>query len=193
MAAADVEMTPEPVKLERQDAFYPPSDMTTRYLQYECNYNACKYKEPALTWGEMIKQDYSHFVWLMCNHVPLESNTFEALKEHLCLPDLKLAQSTKRQHDLPEAIEARTQRYLDLTCSHNGRMNGKKWREILKTDYDYFLWAVGNTMGRDTRTFNGFVECLTDKDKTMVLNTPKGKVKTKKHQKNVKNQIPAKK
>ena len=151
-------------------------ERTLRFLQYQCSYRHCKY--PLDTWGEIIIKDYPHFVELMCKHVPAESKTFEALCEKLGPLDLEKAKTTERVYT-SESDSDRRDRYLDMTCSHNGRMKGKKWSEILNTDYGYFIWSVGNTMGRDTRTFNVFVECLTESDKRMVMCTPKGKVKVK--------------
>lgn len=152
----------------------------TRYLQYECTYRACKYKDPLKTWGELVKTDYSHFCELMTNHVPLESTTFDVLKGELFPPDLKVAENTVRHQDTEKGQEEQLERYLDMKCEHRGRMHGKTWREILKKDYNYFMWSVGNTMGRDTRTFKTFIACLKTKDQTIVLSTEKGKVKTKK-------------
>lgn len=163
---------------ERQET---EEERHTRYLQYVCNYRACKYTaDSKKTWGELIKDDYSHFVDLMKNHVPLESNTFKALSTDLHPPDLKECQTSVRAHDTPEAKQAEKDRFLDMTCTHNGRMNGKKWGDVLKNDYNYFMWSVGNAMGRETKTFNVLVECLTPSDKANVLGTPKGHVKTPK-------------
>ena len=185
----DVDMIPAPPPLKRHCTNRPdqyasfendtpetPQERLTRYLQYECNYKACKYKDPTKTWGEIIKEDYPHFVDLMTNHVPLQSQTFAVLKAELHLPDQKEAEKAVRFVDTEEEKAARTKRYLELTCQHNGRMKNKKWKDILSTDYEYFMWAVGNTMGRETRTFNTFVECLKEQDKVTVLKTPKGKV-----------------
>jgi hypothetical protein len=157
-----------------------PGARRARYLQYECNYRACKYKEGGhvfpVTWGYLVQHDYAHFVELMTQHVPLESTTYAALKGELLPPDQKAAENTVRFIDTDEAKAAQKERYLDMRCTHNGRMKNKVWRDILNTDYSYFLWSVGNTMGRDTRTFKTFFECLADSDKETVLKTPKGKV-----------------
>lgn len=154
-----------------------PEERRLRYLQYDCNYRACKYKDPPKTWGEIIKLDYEHFVDLMCKHVPLDSKTFAVLENELQLPDQEIARKSTRLIDTEEEKRAQKERYLSLKCQHNGRMKNKTWGQIFLTDYNYFLWSVGNTMGRSTRTFNTFVECLKEEDKIYVLKTPKGKVK----------------
>ena len=145
-----------------------------RYLQYKCNYRHCKY--PNYTWGEIIRDDYDHFVDLMSHHVPAESKTFDVLKELLTKTDRENAKTTDRIKLIESPLERR-ERYLNMTCSHNGRMKGKTWRYILERDYNYFMWAVGNTMGRDTLTFATFVECLNEVDKRLIMCTPKGKMK----------------
>ena len=152
------------------------ADRTVRYLQYDCTYKHCKYKNPLWTWGRLVKEDYNHFVELMSKHVPLESKTFKALQGELLPPDLNIAKKTVRFIDEPVQKQAQKERYLKLLCTHNGRMRNKSWGEVLEKDYNYFLWAVGNTMGRDTRTFDTFLDCLKEEDRLMVLKTPKGKV-----------------
>lgn len=147
-----------------------------RFLQYECGYRHCKY--PNSTWGEIIVKDYPHFVDLMSHHTPVESKTFDVLKEKLSPSDLKTAMTSNRVRIVESPDELR-ERYLKMVCSHNGRMKGKTWGHILKADYEYFVWAVGNTMGRDTRSFQVFFKCLSPADQVVVENTPKGQVKVR--------------
>ena len=60
-------------------------DEKIRYLQFECSYHANTRK--GWTWGELVKKDYDHFVYLMANHVPLDSKTYTVLREELLPPD----------------------------------------------------------------------------------------------------------
>ena len=188
-----MEEIPGPLVLTRQSAMPMttlPEDVQTgeettqerltRYLQYECTYKHCKYQDPRKTWGDIIREDYPHFLELMSQHVPLNSKTFNVLKSELNLDDVQVAENTIRFIDLPENKEKQQEAYLQLKCTHRGRMHGKTWGEILKKDYNYFLWSVGNTMSRETRTFNTLVQCLTDADQHMVRLTPKGKVRANK-------------
>lgn len=145
-----------------------------RYLQYECSYRANVHK--GLTWGELANKDYDHFVYLMGNHVPADSATYKALRPELKESDRVSCDSKVRYHDTEEGKATQRERYLALLCNHKGRMAGKTWKEIYDSDYDYFLWSVGNTMGRDTRTFNVFLSCLNENDQKRVLGTPKGKL-----------------
>jgi hypothetical protein len=188
-----MEELPEPPVLTRQSAMpitTLPEDVQmgeettqerlTRYLQYDCTYKHCKYQDPLKTWGEIIREDYPHFLELMSQHVPLNSKTFDVLKSELNLDDVQVAENTIRFIDLPENKGKQQEAYLQLTCTHRGRMHGKTWGDILKKDYNYFLWSVGNTMSRETRTFNTLVKCLKDADQHMVRLTPKGKVRVSK-------------
>jgi len=154
-----------------------PQQRTARYLNYECTYKACKYADPGMTWGQLVRDDYEHFKQLMHEHVPLESKTFDALKSQLRNDDLETAKNNVRFIDTPDQTKERVSRYMEMTCQHNGRMKGKTWKKIFELDYPYFMWSVGNTMGRDTRTFKTFVTCLKDEDRELVMKTPKGSVK----------------
>lgn len=147
-----------------------------RFLQYECTYRHCAH--PGFTWGDIITKDYAHFVDLMSHHVPAASKTFDVLKEKLAAADVHKAEFAMRVH-IAESSDEVLERYLKMGCSHNGRMKGKTWGHILKTDYEYFVWAVGNTMGRDTRSFKVFFECLRPVEASVVQNTPKGQVKVR--------------
>jgi hypothetical protein len=160
-------------------------DNSIRYLQFECNYQACKYKDPhdIWTWGRIVKEDYPHFVELMSEHVPLASMTFQALKSHLTGRDLEEAEKKTRFIDTPEYENTRVDAFMQLTCQHKGRMNGKTWATIKKEDYNYFVWAVGNTMGRDTITFETLSKSLCEPEKAYVMATEKGQVKVAKRQK----------
>ena len=154
-------------------------EMVTRYLQYECRYRKMKYKDR--TWGWLVQNDYKHFVELMCFEVPAESNTFLALSTQLTPDDKVKAQHTTRTRDTPEGKTDTCNKYLEYKCTHKGRMNGKTWKEVRGTDYSYFTWAVGNTMARETKTFNIFRECLREPERKLVDSFPKGKVKVPKN------------
>ena len=186
MTDEDMSMLPPPPVLTRQDALdghmmvQPDPEMTTRYLQYECRYKNCKYQDPKLTWGELVKQDYNHFVDLMCYDVPRDSNTFLALAQELKSGDMEKAMSTTRHRDTTEGKEKTCDEYLSFKCMHKGRMNGKTWRDVRNKDYSYFVWAVGNTMSRDTKTFRVFRDCLKENEQKMVDSHDKGQVKVPK-------------
>ena len=183
--ANDNEMIPPPPKLVRQNAYNPYTDdvwtvdaaMVTRYLQYEIRYSALTPKNVGLTWGQLIDKDYAEFVDLMSYSVAVDSNTFMALKGHLKTPDdVEKAQAAIRHSDTDEGKKKTQEKFLALTCGHKGAMNGKTWGEIRKLDYSYFLWSVANSMGRDTKSFDVLVQCLTEKDRITVLTTPKGQL-----------------
>ena len=59
------------------------------------------------------------------------------------------------------------------------KMNGKTWREIYEKNYPYFFWSVGNTMGRDTKSFDVFRSLLVKQDQLTVDRIEKGKVDRK--------------
>ena len=183
--ANDNEMIPPPPKLVRQRAYNPYTDdvwtvdaaMVTRYLQYEIRYSALTPKNVGLTWGQLIDKDYAEFVELMTYSVAVDSNTFMALKGHLKTPgEVELAQAAIRHSDTDDGKKKTQEKFLALTCGHKGAMNGKTWGEIRKLDYSYFLWSVANSMGRETKSFDVLVQCLTEKDRITVLTTPKGQL-----------------
>jgi hypothetical protein len=156
-------------------------DLITRYLQYECSYRACKYRgSDVKTWGELIKCDRPHFVYLITSEVSVESNTFLALSTFLNPAELSLAQTFVRRRDTPEGKQERCNDFLRLKCTHKGRMGGKEWGVVRATDYSYFVWAVGNTMGRETKSFAVFCECLNPVELNLVLSCAKGQVKVPK-------------
>jgi len=156
------------------------ADMVTRYLQYECNYRACKYRDPVITWGELITKDYPQFLDLMMHHVPSQSNTFIALRSQLKPADVLAAAVSTRERDTDKGKQRECTEYLKYVCNHKGRMNGKTWGTIRATDYSYFVWSVGNTMNRDTKTFNVMKNCLTPAHQMYVQGTEKGKVQVRK-------------
>ena len=177
---------PLPPVLTRQRAEGPyhefaevNQEMVTRYLQYECQYRKMKHK--GQTWGWLVKNDYAHFVELMSFEVPLESNTFVALSTQLTPEDKAKAELATRTRDTPEGKAESCNKYLEYKCTHKGRMNGKTWKEVRETDYAYFTWAVGNTMSRETKTFNIFKECLRPAEQKLVESFPKGKVQVSKN------------
>lgn len=185
------EMIPPPPVLKRQKAYTPlpttlvdmvePDEaMVTRYLQYECNYRACKYRDPLFTWGEIHNQDYEEFKKLLAYHVPVTSNTFIALVTQLLPSDQFMARMAVRYRDTPTGQDEECNQYLNYKCTHQGRMNNKSWAEIRDTEYSYFVWAVGNTMGRETKTFNIMKKCLLPAHQKMVMQTEKGQVKVRK-------------
>ena len=156
-------------------------EMITRYLQYECRYRMSKYRnDDVKTWGELIKDDYAHFVFLMSTEVSVDSNTFLALSTFLNPMDKLVALSSVRRKDTPEGKASENADFLNLVCSHRGRMNKLTWGKIRTKDYSYFVWAVANTMNRDTKSFSVFFNCLHEKEQQLVLSGPKGHVKVPK-------------
>ena len=152
----------------------PDPEMVVRYLTYDCRYKRSKYQDPHWTWGELVKNDYNHFLELMCFEVPLDSNTFMALRTHLRPGDENVALNTIRTRDTSKGCQDSQEQYLNYTCTHKGRMNGKTWREVREKDYSYFIWAVGNTMGRDTKSFNVLKKCMKEEDQALIDKSPKG-------------------
>ena len=59
-------------------------------------------------------------------------------------------------------------------------MNDKKWKEILDRHPDYFAWAVGNTMGRETKTFKVLLAVLPQDIQVAIQATQKGQYSPKK-------------
>lgn len=171
------EMTERAPPPEYADREVTP-EMVTRYLQYECRYKKMKHKGE--TWGWLVQNDYKHFVELMCFEVPVGSNTFLALSTQLTPEDRAKAEVSIRARDTPEGKADTCNKYLEYTCTHKGRMNGKTWKEVRESDYSYFTWAVGNTMARETKTFKVFRECLREPERQLVDAYPKGKVKVNK-------------
>ena len=179
----DVELMPPPPPLMLKRQFTMSDDQgnwadqenTVRYLQYEVGYRACKYK--STTWGDLVQNDYLHFKDLMTHHVPLESKTFKYLVSQLKPEDAKEAMAATRVYDTEAGRQAIKDRFLDYVCNHKGRMQGKKWGEVLKNDYEYFKWSVANTMGRDTRTYEVLLSCLKEADQKEVESTKKGEYK----------------
>ena len=155
-------------------------DMIFRYLQYECGYRNCKYQAPKVTWGELVAQDYPHFIELMSNDVPTDSNTFITLITQVKDEDQVKVRTSTKVRDTPDGLLQTQEDFLNLTCTHRGRMNGKTWRFVRDSDYAYFTWAVGNTMTRDTKTFLTFRECLLEAEKKLVDAAEKGQVKVPK-------------
>lgn len=151
-------------------------EMVVRYLTYDCRYKRCKYQDPHWTWGELVKNDYDHFLELMSFEVPVDSNTFTALRTQLRAGDENVAMNTIRSRDTPKGCQDSQNQYLQYTCTHKGRMNGKTWKEIRALDYSYFIWAIGNTMGRETKTFNVLKTCIKEEHQKMIDSNPKGRV-----------------
>ena len=139
---------------------------TERYKQFICRYKACKYEEK--TWGWIIANDYAHFANLMMYNVPLGSPTWDALSGALTQDNYKAGQATTRQHDTDEYKKAQATQYLDYTCQHNGKHNGKTWATIKAGDYPYFRWSVANAMGRETQTYKVFHALLKPKDQANI-------------------------
>jgi len=158
-------------------------DDLMRTLQYDCNYafHVAKVggKENVKTWGEIVNEDYLHFVELMCFHVGKDTQTFQTLSSQLQPPDLERALESTRIRDTEEFKDMEIQRFLNYTCTHNSKYNGRTWGFILGKNYQYYLWSVANTMGRDTRTFKALVQKLKPADRASVLGTPKGKFEVK--------------
>lgn len=155
--------------------------MSTRYLQYDCRYKACKYRdENVKTWGELVREDYEHFSFLMHTEVGVESNTFLALSPFLQEPHKITALESVRRRDTLDGKQSINDDFLNLICSHKGRMNGLTWGAVRQKDYSYFVWAVGNSMNRDTKSFSVFYNCMNKKEQQLVDSTPKGQVKVPK-------------
>ena len=163
--------------------------MENRYLEFDCGFKACKYDN--VTWGQLLKLDYLHFVDLMSHHVPVDSKTFEALAGEMTPTESAAARAATRYVDTAKFVEDAQHEYMLLECTHKGRMNGRTWGYIFKNDYKYFMWAVGNTMGRQTRTFKVFSSMLMPEHVIYVQSTPKGQVKAS-HQ-NARASAPARK
>lgn len=154
-----------------------------RYKSFECDYKACKYKAPPITWGELHEKDYEHFLHLLSNYVGVDTNTFKVLSTLLKDEDKEGAVNTTRHRDTPDGMKEEEERYLQLTCGYKGKSNGKTWKSIKEDNYSFFLWAVGNAMGRDTKSFEVFKRCLKPGDRELVESTPKGEVRKTKRQK----------
>jgi hypothetical protein len=171
-----------PLPFQRSVADFPPlqrswgeeenddEERLLRYLQYDCNYRHSHY--PGKTWGEILILDYEHFKALLCIHVPREGKTYAALRKALKDEDKEFADTCIR---VQEQEQDKFTRFMGYTCGHQGRMNKKTWLQILAKDYDYFLWAVANTMGRESTTFNVLIQALKPEDQAMVLKLEKGK------------------
>ena len=151
-------------------------DIVDKYKAYTCDYKACKYKDEPMTWGQIIEEDYDHFLYLLSNHVGVETNTFKVLSTLLRDGDKKTAMETIRHRDTPTGQKEEEGRYLKLTCGYNGKSKGKTWQEIKDGDYSFFLWAVGNAMNREGKSFNVLKRCLKPEDQELVETTPKGEV-----------------
>jgi hypothetical protein len=148
------------------------------YLDFPCNYNACKYKQEHIkTWRELIQSDYEHFVELMQKHVPLKSRTFHALRGNLTEKEVWGAETSARVAVGEQSTEDDKKKFLAYVCNHKGKKNGLTWGTILQKHYNYFMWAVGNAMGRDTKGFRIYVGMLQPEHQAIVMNTPKGEVK----------------
>lgn len=167
----------------------PETNMTVteeqveQYKSYECDYKACKYKAPPITWGELLEKDYDHFLELLSTHVGRDTNTFKVLSTLLLDGHKNKAENATRYRDTPDGMKEEEERYLQLKCNYNGKSKGKTWKSIKENEYSFFVWAVGNAMGRDTKSFNVFKRCLKPEDQELVENTPKGEVRKRKKQK----------
>ena len=184
MTAAILSRVPvwPPIAENRQtDMMEVDEQMSTRYLQYDCKYKMCKYRDENIkTWGALLKDDYAHFAFLMSTEVGTDSNTFLALSPYLTDSDRRFAQTSVRRRDTPEGKQDINDDFLGLICSHRGRMNGLAWGSVRQKDYSYFVWAVGNTMNRDTKSFGVFYNCLDLFGQKLVDASPKGMVKVPK-------------
>lgn len=157
------------------------SEELARYLGYTCDYFACKYKDT--TWGDVFQKDPGHFADLLSYHVGASTKTFEVLSQ-LLSPEKRIeAKNAMRIVDTPQYQTEQEEYYLSLTCNYNGKSKGKTWREIRDNNYSFFVWAVGNAMGRDTKSFNVFKRCLKPEDRKMVEDTAKGEVRFSKRRK----------
>lgn len=155
-------------------------DIVDKYKAFTCDYKACKYKEEPMTWGEILDCDYDHFLYLLSNHVGVDTKTFKVLSTLLTDLDLQIATDHTRHRDTPDGQKEEEERYLKLKCGYNGKSKGKSWQEIKDDDYSFFMWAVGNAMNREGKSFNVFKRCLKPGDRELVENTPKGEVRSTK-------------
>lgn len=160
-----------------------PQNDLSRYMGYNCDYHACKYKDADITWGDLFKQDNEHFVDLLSHHVGASTKTFEVLSQLLTPDQREKATQAVRHADTPEYQKEQEEFYLGLTCNYNGKSKGKTWKEIKEKNYSFFVWAVGNAMGRDTKSFHVFKRCLEPQDQKMVEDTTKGEVRFSKRRK----------
>lgn len=127
-----------------------------RYLAYECNNSGLSehHQGKGLTWGDILVTDYTEFQRLLGLYVRSTSRTFAVLSTCLKSRDDYInCRDAIVYYDSPAGQADEVDRYLSYKCTHKGRMNGKTWKEILKIDPSYIAWAVGNTMGRETKTY----------------------------------------
>lgn len=155
----------------------------SRYLGYTCDYHACKYKDEGITWGDLFQKDPAHFTELLSYHVGASTKTFEVLSQMLTPSAAEEAKHTVRRVDTPEYKKEQEEFYLNLVCNYKGKSQGKTWKEIRDTNYSFFVWAVGNAMGRDTKSFSVFKRCLKPEDQKMIEETAKGEVRYSKRRK----------
>jgi hypothetical protein len=158
-------------------------EQVDQYLAYDCDYKACKYKDPPITWGELLEKDYKHFLYLLSESVGVDTMTFKVLSTLLDDDDKQAAATATRYRDTPAGKKEEEERYLQLKCGFKGKSNGKTWKSIKENNYSFFLWAVGNAMGRETKSFNVLKRCLKAADRELVEATPKGEVRPSKKQK----------
>lgn len=153
------------------------------YKSFICAYKDCKYMNPPMTWGEIQEKDYEHFLYLLSNVVGVDTMTFKVLSTLLTDDDKKAATEATRYRDTPAGKKDEEEFYLQLKCNYNGKSKGKTWKYIKENNYSFFVWAVGNAMGRQTKSFNVFKRCLKPEDRELVEATPKGEVRPSKKQK----------
>ena len=158
-------------------------EQVEKYKAFECAYKACKYKEPPITWGELSENDYEHFLYLLSESVGVDTMTFKVLSTLLTDDDKQAAKIATRYRDTPAGKKDEEELYLRLTCRYKGKSNGKTWKSIRDNNYSFFVWAVGNAMGRETNTFNVLKRCLKQEDRELVEATAKGEVRPSKKQK----------
>lgn len=161
-------------------------DKVQQYKAYDCDYKACKYKEKPITWGELADTDYEHFLYLLSEHVGVDTMTFKVLSTLLSDEDQQMAATATRYRDTPAGKKEEEDRYLKLTCGFNGKSKGQTWQFIKDNNYSFFVWAVGNAMNREGKTFNVLKRCLKAEDRELVESTAKGEVRPRKKQRNSK-------
>jgi hypothetical protein len=164
----DQSRTPQPTPQPTPPPSPVDEETTTRYLQFDCTLHSCKYKDPCPSWGELILKDYPHFIELMAFYLPLESKTYQALLSQVGPESIQFTNTATRFYDTPQYTQQQQERYLDFKCSHKGKHNKKTWRQVRADSYGYFKWAVKNTMGRDTKTFQYLLMCLKPEDQVAV-------------------------
>ena len=153
------------------------ADEVQRYLNFECTNR--KSPHSGRTWGWILENDYPAFKDLLAKYVRHDSRTFDVLSK--CLrsnDDYNSSVLTNFFYDTYDGQKEELARYFDYKCNHKGKMSGLTWGEIFHKNPGYFEWAVRNTMGRDTKTFEVFLRAFSTSKQEDIKNTPRIKKPT---------------